>query len=127
TTLSQRDLLVKLYQGAERFINTAMAAMVNGGVEDAHINCQKAKRIFIELLSTLNMEVGGEVATQLQALYTFLIDEIAQANLAKDRERLAKLLPVVATLREAWQGIPDDMANVSSLNSGADHTFSVRT
>jgi flagellar protein FliS len=114
-TISQRDLLVKLYQGVERFLNIAMVGIANGEIESVNTNCQKAKRIFMELLSTLNMEVGGDVAVRLRDLYLFFIAEIVEGNLTKDRERIAKIMPVIATLREAWQGVPDEFANVSSL------------
>lgn len=117
-TISQRELLVRLYQGAERFLNLAMAAIANHEVETVNSNCQKAKRIFMELLATLNMEVGGEVTARLRDLYLFFIGEIVEGNLRKDRERLARILPVIATLREAWQQIPDEFANVSSLPEG---------
>ena len=40
----------------------------------------KAKKILIELLSTLDMEQGGEVAEQLQQLYIFFIEHIGDAT-----------------------------------------------
>lgn len=127
-TLSRRDLLVKLFQATERFLNTAMAAMANNKPDVAHENCQKARRIFIELLSTLNFDIEGGHADRLRDLYLFFIGEIVEANLQGDRERIAKILPVIATLREAWQGVPDAHANVSSLGEReASHTLNIRT
>lgn len=127
-TMTQRDLLVKLYQGSERFLNLAMAAIANKEIETAHVNCQKAKRIFMELMSTLNMEVGGEIAVRLRDLYLFFIGEIVEANLTKDRERIAKILPVIATLRQGWERVPDEFANVSSLpQNNRDSTLNFRT
>lgn len=117
-TLSQRDLLVKLYQGAERFLNQAIVAMRARQIESAHDNSQKAKRIFAELLSTLNFEMGSEIAGQLRDLYLFFMAEILASNMHKDGERLVRILPVIATLREAWQAIPEEFAATSSLPSG---------
>jgi flagellar protein FliS len=114
-TIPQRDLIVRLYQGAERFLNQAQLAIHNRQYEMAHHTCVKAKAIFSELLATLNFELGGEIAQQLKALYLFLIVEITEANLRKDAQRIAALLPIVATLREAWQEIPDSEAHISGL------------
>ena len=100
-------------------------AINNRQIEMAHINCQKAKAIFGELLATLNVEAGGEVGIQLRDLYVFLITSIVEANLRKDGVLIGKLLPIVASLREAWQQIPEEYAQVTSTPSG--HTLSFRT
>ena len=47
--------------------------MINKQWYQANEGCQKAKRIFVELLSTLNFEVGGEIAERLRDIYLFLL------------------------------------------------------
>ena len=126
-TISQRDLLVRLYQGAERFLTIAQEAMRSRKIEEAHNNCQKAKAIFQELLSTLNFEVGGDTAIQLRDLYAFFISQIVQANLAKQPTMLAELMPIIAKLRTAWEQIPAEHANLSSVSSSQGHSLFVRT
>ena len=126
-TLTQRDLIVKLYQGAERFLVQCQMGMRNGDLEQMTTGSTKAKRIFIELVSTLNMEAGGEIAANLRNLYLFLIAEITAAHVERDPARIDALMPVIATLREAWQGIPDGEANTSSLSQPQNGcTFSMR-
>ncbi len=119
-TLSQRDLIVKLYQGAERFLLQGKLGMQNGNPELACVGCQKARKIFIELASTLNFEQGGEIAERLRDLYLFLIGEITKASLDRDPARLEAIMPVIATLREGWEQIPDEHANLTSLPGGHD-------
>ncbi len=127
-TLSQRELLVRLYQGAERFIGQGLAAMREGRHEDCNTYCQKSKRIFLELLSTLNFEQGGEIAVRLRDLYLFFVTELVESNLRKEPDRLAGILPVVVTLREGWEGVPDEYANVSSaMPTGGRHSLSITT
>jgi len=117
-TMSQRDLIVALYRGAERFINQGIAGIANGDVHMALTGFQKAKRIFVELVSTLNFEQGGDIAPRMRDLYLFFIGELVQASATADQERARQLLPVVATLREAWEEVPDEYANASSLPEG---------
>ncbi len=126
-TIPQRDLIVRLYQGAERFLIQAQAAIHNKQNEMAHHNCQKAKAIFGELLATLNVDQGGPIAHQLKELYLFLIIRTVEANLRKDATLIASILPIVATLREAWQQIPDDQAQGSGSLANEGHTFNVKT
>ncbi|MFW5829926.1 MAG: flagellar export chaperone FliS, partial [Planctomycetota bacterium] len=106
-TISQRDLLIKLFEGIQRFLLQAQRAMQDRRIEEAHTGCTKAKRIFVELLSTLNFEQGGEIAGQLRDLYLFAISEISVANLYKDPEKLAGILQVVEPLLQAWRPIPE--------------------
>jgi flagellar protein FliS len=126
-TLSQRDLILKLYQGMERFLIQAQLAMQNREPATAHDNCQRAKAILIELMSTLNIDAGGEVAQQLHALYSFFITQVVEANLRKDPAKIAAVLPIISSLREAWQQIPDELANSGSLPPSNDgHLLSLR-
>lgn len=113
--ISQRDLIVMLYRGAERFLLTARVAMANHEIEPAHEQCQRAKQIFIELLATLNMEAGGDFAVRLRSLYAFFITRISEANLNKDPLKIDEILPIIAELRTGWEQIPDDLANTSSI------------
>lgn len=123
-TLNQRDLIVKLYQGIERFLLQGAMHMEEGhrdlGLEAAH----KAKAIITELLATLDFERGGDIAKQLQGLYVFFITHILDATAKRDGAELRKLLPMVANLREAWQQIPDDIAR--SASQGGGHAVDIR-
>jgi flagellar protein FliS len=110
-----------LYQGAERFLTHARNGMAKGEIESAHAGCQKAKAIFNELASTLDLEKGGDIARQLKELYLFLILRTVEANLRKDPAIIDQLLPIVATLRSAWEQIPDAEANTSARPGGEGH------
>ncbi len=114
TTLNQRDLIVKLYQGAERFLLQAAMAIDADQPESAATGARKARAIFAELLSTLDRERGGDIASQLAALYTFFITDITDAMAVQDANELRKIVPIVANLREAWEAIPNDIAQESS-------------
>ncbi len=122
-TVSQRDLLVRLYQGIERFLDQGEAAMRNQKRELATVSCQKARAILFELLSTLNFEVGGEIAERLKQIYLFLIAEITECSLRKDADRLRKIRPTLAILRSAWEEIPAEFANVTSLTGVDRHSL----
>jgi flagellar protein FliS len=114
-TLTPRDLLVKLFEGMERFIEQGAMAMQNHHYEMAAKNCQRIRDIVFELQSTLNFEAGGEIAKRLDDIYSFLILEVTEAGLRQDAERLRQLQRVIRPLREAWQGVPDEHSHTTSL------------
>ena len=112
TTLSQRDLIVRLYQGIERFLQAAIGHMQRSEHEGAHHQCQRAKAILNELLVTLDFERGGEIAEKLKDVYVFLIARVVESNLRKDPEMLAQTLPLVASLRGAWEQVAPEHADL---------------
>ena len=55
----------------------------------------KAFRIITELMNTLNHEVGGEIASNLHRLYTFMLHHLSEGNLRKNPQHfdeVARLL-----------------------------------
>jgi len=114
-TLTPRDLLVKLFDGIDRFIEQGAMAIDNRQYELAGTSCRKIRDILFELQATLNFEAGGAIATQLDAIYSFMIVEVTSASMCKDAPRLRQLQRVIRPLREAWQGIPDSEARTTSL------------
>lgn len=127
-TLTQRDLIIQLYLGAEKFLVQAQKAMDNRQIEAAHVNCVKARNIFIELASTLNFEQGAEIAQKLKDLYLFFITRISEANLLKKPEKIDEVLPLIISLREAWEQVPAELANTTSIPAGNDgHALNFQT
>ena len=118
-TLTPRDLLVKMFDGLERFIEQAALAMDNHHLEMATKNTRRIRDILFELQATLNFDAGGEVAKNLDALYTFMIREVIDAGASKDSQRVRQLQRIVRPLKEGWKGVPDAHAHTSSLTGDA--------
>jgi flagellar protein FliS len=62
----------------------------------------KAVRIIGHLDSTLNMEVGGQVAENLHRLYMYMLNRLTQANAANDAVGIAEVTRLVATIKKGW-------------------------
>ena len=126
-TLSQRELIVRLYQGAERFISNGREAILANKGGEAIEQCRRARDIFIELMATLNFDAGGELARQLRDLYAFIIYQISEGSLKKNEAQLAALLPIIRTMREGWEAVPDEHANLTSIPEGnRGHSLNLR-
>lgn len=126
-TISQRDLIVRLYQGAEKFLVAGRTAMSDKKNEEATNQCRRAREIFVELLSTLNFDAGGDVAQQLRDLYVFLIYQISEASLKKNPTQIDALIPIIKTMREGWEAVPDEHANLTSIPEGNQgHSLNMR-
>ncbi|HEY8484274.1 MAG TPA: flagellar export chaperone FliS [Longimicrobiales bacterium] len=62
----------------------------------------RASALILELLSALDFEAGGELASRLSALYAYFLNEINAISRTLDTERLERLIEMVATLHQAW-------------------------
>ena len=107
STVDQGKLIVMLYDGAIKFLNQAIEKMESGENYEAHTNLVRAKTIIAELLASLNMEKGGEIASNLQRLYTFMFNQLIDANLEKDATRVDHVVRLLKELRESWKAVPN--------------------
>jgi flagellar protein FliS len=101
-TASPAKLVVMLYDGAIRFLRQAQAAMQRGDREGQNHCLVRAQRIIAELASSLDLEAGGEIATNLMALYQFMHEQLVIANLQDDVSTVQKVREMLESLREAW-------------------------
>ena len=62
----------------------------------------KAKNIVSELMSSLNMDKGGEVAKNLKSLYAFMFSQLIEANMNKESKPVVTFIVLLKELREAW-------------------------
>jgi flagellar protein FliS len=99
------ELVVMLYDGALTFLQVARAAIERGDIAARRDATSRALAIVSELQSTLNMDDGGEIAVQLDALYAYANERILQATCDNAVPPLDDAIRVLATLRESWVGI----------------------
>lgn len=101
-TLDQHKLIIMLYEGAIKNINFAIQYINNKNIEKSHNSMVKAKNIISELMSSLNMEKGGEVAKNLKSLYAFMFSQLIEANMNKDIKPLKNIINLLKELKLAW-------------------------
>ena len=112
TAPSRVDLVIMLYDGAIEFLHKAVFYMEQKDPRNRlhHVRqklhyMQRAIDIIQELLRTLNMEAGGQVAENLRRLYVYMLKELTHANIKNDPERISRVQGLLRTLREGWRGI----------------------
>ncbi|MFQ3611648.1 MAG: flagellar export chaperone FliS [Fimbriimonadales bacterium] len=110
-TASPVRLVVMLYDGAIRFLNEAKQAIQNRDFETQNLKFQRAQRILAELISSLDFDKGGEIAENLFRLYTYMYNQLVEANLQDSIERTEHVIHLLSELREAW----DTIANQSEV------------
>jgi flagellar secretion chaperone FliS len=105
TTASREKILLMLYEGAIRFTRLALVAMEEKKIADKGKYISKATAILSELMATLDFKSGGQLATDLENLYVFMIDKLIEGNIQNDAECLRVVENMLRTLYVAWQDV----------------------
>jgi flagellar secretion chaperone FliS len=100
-TATPEQLVVMLYDGANRFLTQSAIAMRDGRVALAGEKLGRAERIIDELLATLDLSVG-EIAERLQSLYLFFKEHLMAARLNQDASKVDEVARLMRDLRSAW-------------------------
>lgn len=101
-TADQGKLILMMYDGAIRFVEIAKTRLTENDVAGKGIYISKAEAVISELMASLNMEAGGEVAVSLEKLYVFMNKQLRIANVNKDTKPLDVVLNILNELKEAW-------------------------
>ncbi|MCZ6645004.1 MAG: flagellar export chaperone FliS [SAR324 cluster bacterium] len=105
STVDQRKLIVLLYDGAIKFLTIAVNKIESGDSYEAHTNLVRGKSIVAELLASLNLEQGGEIAANLQRLYAYIFSELIDANIERNTSRGESVIEMLKDLRDAWKSL----------------------
>jgi flagellar protein FliS len=99
-----------LYRGALEAIAAARRALVRkddpGSIAERSRQIMKAWHIVNELRSSLDHDLGGDVARQLADLYVYIEERLIEGNVQQADAPLADADVLLTTLLEAWTGIP---------------------
>lgn len=99
---SPARLIVLLFEHLEVVMRRAQTAMRNEQVELRVENMGKARAIVSELLTTLDIDKGGDLAIDLSMLYGFLLGEMVDVGMRRDAVHLGRLIGIVNTLSTAF-------------------------
>jgi flagellar protein FliS len=108
--LSQKELILMLYDGALKFTTEARDSIEKKDFATSYKAIVKARDIVTELLCILNVDQGGEVAVNLQRLYIYVIGRLTEANFTHEVALLDNVLTILQNLRSGWAELDFDKA-----------------
>jgi len=111
-TASPARLVVLCYEHTLANLFRARRAVQTGNIEDRVTAVGKARDGIMELLVTLNVEQGGEIAKNLHSLYTFVLTELSDVARRPDGARLEVVIRIVTDLHSAFAAVAKDSAQV---------------
>jgi len=102
---SPHKLTAMLLEGAVDRLNVARGAIAKGDVAQRGEMLGKAISILAQLQADLDMEKGGDIAQNLEALYDYMIRQLVEVNRQNDSTKLDEVLALVNEIKAGWDGI----------------------
>ena len=101
-TASPQRILVMLYDRLVLDLERAEMALDTGDRTEAAAQIQHAQDIVFELRESLRVD-AWEGGPRLAALYSWMIIELVQAGVKRDRNRVTACRQIAEPLRDAWR------------------------
>lgn len=99
---SPMQLVVMLYDGALRFLTEAKTAQATNDLRRRAGALRRVAAIIAECHSTLDLERGGSLASELDRLYSYMSSRLLDITMKRDATAIDEVHRLMTTLREAW-------------------------
>ena len=103
------NLIEMLFKGAKDALSQAVGAIERKDFEAKSKQSSKATEIILNLRTYLDKEKGGEVADNLNELYTYMATVLIDANRTNDTEKLREVSALLDTVVDGWASMPEEV------------------
>ena len=104
------ELVVMLYDGALRATASASDAMAKRDIPARRASVSRAMAIISELQSTLDMDRGGAISSELDRLYSWMSAQLVEATVRQDPKPIHEVRRTLEILHDAWRQIATPQA-----------------
>ncbi len=95
-------LVAMLYDNAVSCLKAAVQAIHSNEIERCWKNNHRAQEIISHLFMTLDLEKGGEVASNLEALYAYMLLRLPEVDVNNDARVAEQVIELLEPLRASW-------------------------
>jgi len=108
---NQHALVSMLFRALTDNLSDCERHMSNNELSVKGEKITKAQNIIIGLLTTLDFEKGGTIATELGSIYEYCHRRLTHAHARNDLGVLREVRDILGKLESAWQSIPSNIAS----------------
>jgi flagellar protein FliS len=103
---NQVDLIQMLFDGLLESLTAAKGHLKHGAIQEKCKSLARASRIVVGLQGALDFETGGDLARNLNELYSYVTKRILYANAKNDMVALEEVHGLMNEIRQAWLDVP---------------------
>ena len=100
------QLIQMLFDGLIESLATARGHMERGSITEKSKSLSRAGRIVVGLQGALDFEKGGDIARNLNDLYSYVTRRLFHVNANNDLETLQEVHNLMNEIRSAWLQVP---------------------
>ncbi len=104
-SISPYEVIALLLDGALERLEQAQTALSKGDTKRTGILIEKAIGILNGLRENLNFEAGGELASNLDSLYEYMIRRLCEAEEDTGMEIMSETRRLLSEIKMGWDGI----------------------
>jgi len=120
-TAGKLDLIIMCYEKTIQLLRQAKDHFDGNDIEKKARKMQKALDIINELQSCLNIEKGGQIAMNLDAIYTYITQRLLQGDINKDLSVFDECVNLLSELKEAWSEISRNQGKEEHMEAISSH------
>ena len=105
STSSKLDLVILCYDKIIEFLAQTKIYVEDRDFKKKGKAFSTAISLISELQSCLNFEKGGEIAGNLDSIYSYLTQRLLQGDIEKNPEVYDEAIGIISELKEAWEQI----------------------
>ena len=105
-------LVAMLYDKAVASLKAAVQAIHKDEIEVRWKNSHRAREIINHLFTTLDLEKGGEIASNLEALYAYMLQRLLDVDVKNDARAAEEVIELLEPLRASWSELARTSADI---------------
>jgi len=116
TYASPHQLMLMLFDGAIEAMSFTIGAIQNENFELRSKQNTRSITIINGMRECLDMEMGGELAGNLDSLYQYMTQELFRASFKNDADTIQNIQTMLKDIRGSWEKIPLNMHYMQKVN-----------
>jgi len=112
------QLIQMLFDGLNDSLLAAEGQIERKEIQAKGESISRAIRIVLGLQGSLDLEKGGEIASNLAELYDYCTRRLMHANLKNDVEAVREVKRLMSDIGDAWSQIPGLLQQKQAVNIG---------
>ena len=105
-------LVAMLYDKAVLSLKAVVQAIHKDEIEVRWKNSHRAREIINHLFMTLDLEKGGEIASNLEALYVYMLQRLLDVDVKNDARAAEEVIELLEPLRASWSELARTSADI---------------
>jgi flagellar protein FliS len=105
-TSNNVQLIQMLFDGLLESMATARGHIQHNNIQEKSKAIARASRIVLGLQGALDFEKGGDLANNLNELYSYVTRRLFHVNAHNDLVVLDEIYGLMKEIRDAWEGVP---------------------